>query len=542
MKKGTGARVQGTGKRKAKKKDKMKKEKKTKSMKPVAKGGGKMKKPLKGKKTKKGPSRFDRTLGNIGERKRAEERLTYQSQLLTILNDAIIASDSQYRITAWNTAAETMYGWKAEEVLGRFGLDITQTEYPGIDKTEMLRAISEVGSWRGEATQARKDGTRFPVEVSSIVLRDATGKATGFVSVNRDISGRKRAEAALLQEKAFSESVINTAQAIILILDTQGRIVRFNPYMEEVSGYPLAEVKGKDWFDTFVPERDRARIRALFHKAIDNIQTHGNANSIVTRNGSEREIEWYDKTLRDEQGNSIGLISIGQDITERKCVEEQIHASLREKEILLKEIHHRVKNNLQIISGLLTLQAAQIDDERLTKMIKESQNRIRTMALIHQMLYEAGNLSDIDMGDYIRSLAGNLISSHFQVATPPRVGFDLAPLRLAMDKVIPLALIVNELLTNALKHAFAGGQPGEIRIALQECRGTARRAPTHELIVSDNGIGLPAGFDATKQKSLGLQLVAMLVKQLNGTLAIESSGGTSVRIAFNADEKSKKQS
>ncbi len=203
--------------------------------------------------------------------------------------------------------------------------------------------------------------------------------------------------------------------------------------------------------------------------------------------------------------------------------------------MLLKEIHHRVKNNLQVISGLLTLQAAQINDERLQRMLKESQSRIWTMALIHQTLYQSGNLADIDMADYIRSLVGNLLSSHAQVAMPPTVSFDLLPLRLVIDKAIPLALIINELVTNAMKHAFPDGRSGEIRISLQERSDRSRpvttnqdQGPAYELIVADNGAGLPVGFDPKNQKSLGLQLVTMLVKQLGGSLAFESSGGTSV--------------
>jgi len=142
----------------------------------------------------------------------------------------------------------------------------------------------------------------------------------------------KRTET-LLREKDFAESLIQTAQAIVLVLDTTGRIVSFNPYMEEISGYLLKEVQGRDWFSTFLPERDRNRTRELFLKAINDIQTRGNIDSIVTKDGLERIIEWYDKTLKDEKGDAVGLLTIGLDITDRKQAEE---ASQKAREMLVQ--------------------------------------------------------------------------------------------------------------------------------------------------------------------------------------------------------------
>jgi PAS domain S-box-containing protein len=141
------------------------------------------------------PSGMWALIRDITERQRAEKQLRYQAALLANVNDAIVASDAQYRLTAWNMAAESLYGWQAEEVLGRNGLEIVSTEWPGAEADEMRRSIAEVGHWRGEATQARKDGTRMPVEVSTMVLRDESGEITGYASVNRDITGRKREEA-----------------------------------------------------------------------------------------------------------------------------------------------------------------------------------------------------------------------------------------------------------------------------------------------------------------------------------------------------------
>jgi PAS domain S-box-containing protein len=140
---------------------------------------------------------------DITERIHAEEQLRYQAALLSNVNDAIVASDAEYRLTAWNSAAEALYGWKPEEVLGRNGLEIIQTVWPEMDAREMRQTIAATGRWRGEATQVRKDGKRFPVEVSSLVLRDSNGQATGYISVNRDITQRKQAEEALRRSEAL---------------------------------------------------------------------------------------------------------------------------------------------------------------------------------------------------------------------------------------------------------------------------------------------------------------------------------------------------
>jgi PAS domain S-box-containing protein len=338
----------------------------------------------------------------------------------------------------------------------------------------------------------------------------------------------------------------------VFIKDEDIRPIHLSKNYEKMLGRPLQEILGKSMDELFPFELSRAMIED---------------DKKILREGIPHEFieELGDRTYSTLkfpifiEGKAKYLAGYTTDITESKQAQDQLKASLREKEILLKEIHHRVKNNLQVISGLLTLQAAQIDDERLLRVIKESQSRIWTMALIHQTLYQSGNLAGIDMGDYIRQLSSNLLSSHAQVAMPPTLHFDLIPLQLAIDKAIPLALIVNELLINAVKHAFSDGRTGDIRIVLRECRDKSRRVPiedieitpkegmtlpayTHQLSIADNGIGLPQGFNAANQKSLGLQLVAMLAKQIEGKLRIESGHGTSVRIIFTVDEANKKHS
>ncbi len=207
------------------------------------------------------------------------------------------------------------------------------------------------------------------------------------------------------------------------------------------------------------------------------------------------------------------------EITERRSVEERLRESLEEKEILLKEVHHRVKNNLQIVSSLLELQAASIEDEQARKVFMDSQDRIRSMGLIHEKLYRTGNLSHMDFGEYLENLAGRLFNAY--VSDPERVSLHIAAPNVSMgiDEAVPCGLIVNELMTNALKYAFQDGRKGEIRVGFDiDPDGRAR------LMVADNGVGLPVGLDPVNCETMGLQLVCILTRQLGGSIEVGAPG------------------
>jgi len=222
------------------------------------------------------------------------------------------------------------------------------------------------------------------------------------------------------------------------------------------------------------------------------------------------------------------------DITNRKEMESQITASLREKEVLLQEIHHRVKNNLQVISSLLSLQADTVTNPAVLEVFKDSERRIRSMAAVHEQLYRSGNLAFIDSAEYIRSVVEDVYSSyncnaHIELQT------DLESIPMAPDKAIPCGLIINELVSNALKHAFPEGCTGRLTVTLQRTGDPGRSGPDCVLSVCDDGLGLPADTDVRKTESLGLQLVTSLCeRQLRGTLEVERDGGTCFRLRFNA--------
>ena len=245
-----------------------------------------------------------------------------------------------------------------------------------------------------------------------------------------------------------------------------------------------------------------------------------------TVQGSEKEIlKLYNERLVNKL--EAKMIGLEKEVAERKRTEEALRASLREKEALLQEIHHRVKNNMQVISSLLSLQVRHMSNEECRRVLIEGQTRIRSMSMVHEQLYQSQDLSNVDLAAYIRKLADHLFSLF--LPDSPRVAFatDLEDLRLDINAAIPCGLILNELLSNALRHAFPGDRTGRVRAA-------TRRKPdgSLEIRVEDDGVGLPKGLDFRQAESLGLQIVNLLADQLEATLEVDQTKGTAFILTF----------
>jgi len=220
-----------------------------------------------------------------------------------------------------------------------------------------------------------------------------------------------------------------------------------------------------------------------------------------------------------------------QELDERERAEEKLKASLAEKEVLLQEIHHRVKNNLQVISSLLYLQAKGVHDPQVLAILEESRHRVRSMALVHEHLYQTDYPTHVDAAKYVRTLTSYLLRSYEVRADQIELKVEVDDLRLGIDSAVPCGLLINELVSNALKHAFPDGQKGEIQVALQ-----AMANNDYRLIVTDDGIGLPGGIEGHSADSLGLRLVQTLTQQLEGVLELDTSAGTRFEIVFPAPE------
>ncbi len=304
----------------------------------------------------------------------------------------------------------------------------------------------------------------------------------------------------------------------------------------------------------FVPHELRVRIRGgeriveLQSQLIDAKAHLESVNEKLQREINERKSvaeqlrrahDELEKRVAERTADlSIANARLEDEVAQRKCAEELIRASLKEKEVLLQEIHHRVKNNLQIVSSLLALQCDRVNDPTVVDALKDSRGRIRSMALIHEQLYRSDDLSGIDFSAYLKELAAVLVQMHSHKLAPITVKTEGDKVLLGIGVALPCSLIVNELASNAMKHAFPDGQEGEIRIAFRRDGDDG-----YLLSVADNGKGLPEGFDFRACSSLGLQLVSNLAEiQLAGRLEVLTQGGTEVRVWFKDRAKKKRPS
>jgi len=337
-----------------------------------------------------------------------------------------------------------------------------------------------------------------------------------------------------LQQLALSEeryrTLVETPNFVVMLLDAQGNYLYVSPQIEDWLGYASEEFYRNAHIRQEIIHPDDLVAAEAFHDldqafALHTMEYRWRQKSGRYRWASGAIFPIYE-SAQDKEINKVSMMQVVvQDITERKEAEEQIHASLAEKEVLLKEIHHRVKNNLQIISSLLHLQSVKLEDEALLRAFDNSQHRIRSMAFIHEELYQSGDLARIDFVSYVRRLTDYLFESFGVDDNQIGLSVQVDNLLLTIDKAIPIGLIINELVSNSLKHAFPEGHRGRVAIELHAGEGEP-----FVLTVSDDGVGLPEGVDVNQAESLGLRLVTSLVGQLKARVEVDRSAGTAFHI------------
>jgi two-component sensor histidine kinase len=254
----------------------------------------------------------------------------------------------------------------------------------------------------------------------------------------------------------------------------------------------------------------------------------------VRKDGSRFWAQWITELVRDENGRLRGIAKVLRDETDRQQAEQATQASLAEKEQLLREVHHRVKNNLQVITSLLNMQASQIGEERVLSLFQETRNRVLAIASIHELLYRAESFAHIALADYARQLVPGLVQFY---GVEQRVRLEILGdgATLELERAVPYGMLLNELVSNACKHAFPPPETGTLTVQIWP------NGDEIELVVADTGPGLPDGFNYRKATSLGLKLVHGLVRQLGGTIDIQSSAGTTITVRFPATGAEKEE-
>jgi PAS domain S-box-containing protein len=364
--------------------------------------------------------------------------------------------------------------------------------------------------------------SKFPIATSD------AGRVTLSCTLIQDITKRKRAEQALRDLEKNYREMVEYAPIGIFQSTPQGRYLLANKQFAAMFGYNSVQdliENVSDISSQMYMERDDREdvLRCLEHGPINNIE-----GQRPRKDGSLIWTTMSLRTVRDLTGNVLHYEGFVSDITERKNNEERLSSSLREKEVLLKEVHHRVKNNLQIISSLLNLQATHISNPEVEMALKESQSRVRSMAAIHEELYRSENFSQIDLEHYIKFFVPRLATSYNINKRTIGLDFDLSYTLVTIDQAIPFALILNELVTNAIRHGLSGRDDGRIGVGISSANDMIT------VWISDNGNGLPEGFDLKKAASLGMHLVTALANQLHGAIHAENQNGAVFTLVFPA--------
>jgi PAS domain S-box-containing protein len=458
--------------------------------------------------------------------KESEDRLA--SYIKTIPH-GLIENDCEGNITLCNDGYCRLLERDAEDVVGRKISDFLPTQK---EKQERIELFKKLQSGRMEPKPfmgrlLRADGNILNVQIDWNYRRNDEDRVIGYVASITDVTRLMRAEEKTSRSESLLKSIMDSSQDIsIWAVDSNICYTFFNNYHKNaMKHYWNADIKRGTHLPDYITNPEYKNQVEDYYRRILSGECMDFMDKVSDPAGDIHTFENFSNPIFNEKGDITGATIFTIDITARVRAEERIKQSLEEKDVLLKEIHHRVKNNLQIISSMLHMQADLVDEEGVKKIFIDSQSRIQSMSLVHEQLYENDKLAAIPMSSYIESLTESIASS-ISRDCKDTIETDIEPAELDINTAIPVGMILNELISNSVKHAAGASKNPKIKISLRCEKGTCR------ITVRDNGSGIVPNIPKRTRASLGFQLVNALTSQLDGSLELKNDSGLVCTLIF----------
>ena len=475
--------------------------------------------------------------GRINAENRLKQSESKYRNIFENVQDIFYQTDKNDIITEISPSIKRYSGFSPSELIGQ---NIKMVFHDIGDRDHILNQISEEGEVIDyELRLKTKNNKLVFVSMNVHMLFDDNNNLSGLEGTLRDITERKKVSKKLKESEQRLTDIIDFLPDATFAIDQEGKVIAWNRAIEKMTGTFKEDIIGKGDYSYAVPwynERRPVLIDLIGNHDAEYLSKYEHVDKnnkniyaeiyVPTVYGGKGAYLWITASpLLDVHGNQYGAIESVRDITERKKAEEATESSLKEKEVLLREIHHRVKNNMQIISSLLNLQINYVEEDESLNILKESQNRVKSMAMIHEKLYQSKDFTHINISEYIERLSSDLFYSYGVRKNQITPIIKIEDIKLNIETAIPCGLIINELISNSLKYAFPN-RNGILEVSLRS------KDDNYELIISDNGVGFPKELDFRNTDSLGLQLVTTLTKQIDGVITLNSENGTKFTIIF----------
>jgi PAS domain S-box-containing protein len=444
----------------------------------------------------------------------------------------ISKSNREGKITYVNSLFQEISGYSAEELLGSDHNIVNSRLHEKKYFAQMWRTISSGNTWKGIFRNRKKDGTYYWVD-STIVPFTKNNRIEEYISIRFDITEKMLIHQRVEEQKIFYETILNNIPVDIAVFNEKHQYLFINPIAisnPEVRSYII----GKDDFEYCEHYGKDIQIAVQRRELFDKVKNSQSPTEFLDRHVKKDGTVVYNLRkffpVTNNKNEFLYMIGFGIDITENVEQSLKIEESLKEKEALLGEVHHRVKNNLALVLGLIEMQISKSNNDILRQELSEVQHRISAMSLIHEKLYKTSNFAKIDLSDYLQDLV-KFLSGFYSKGKTIKLHFDTEAVLTSTKKAIPVALIVNELITNSYKYAFKDKALGNIYVSLKKHDASA------SLTIADDGPGLPEGMDLTKLNSLGFKLLNIFTKQLKGTYVVKNENGLSITISFKDEQE-----